>query len=286
MKDLWEKVTKIDMKGHGDVIVCMPYNFTIPQFMSDADYTTEVARSTSSNLMMERMNTLEKKVNDNNNAMMNLLQSMNLKLGVNPQPSSAPPPTFTQSYAGATMKHQGRTQHLMEKGGQCGRERSPSVKRRSIEEIVQPNKKRNVGKQVVTGSRTCDKVRKMKSPPADIFVYGVPRDTNKEDIIEDLAESEIQINQEDIFLMSKGNPSLVSYRISVKAEDLSKALDPGVWPLRVKVREFIHYKKRLPLFKDSLTGKSAVTNTPRPGNKNIYRPDGNIFNILNNDAQA
>ena len=28
------------------------------------------------------------------------------------------------------------------------------------------------------------------------------------------------------------------------AEDLQKALDPAVWPLRVKVREFIHYSKR------------------------------------------
>ena len=40
----------------------------------------------------------------------------------------------------------------------------------------------------------------------------------------------------------QGNPSVVSYRISVRADDLSKAFDPVVRSLRVKVREFIHYK--------------------------------------------
>ena len=104
---------------------------------------------------------------------------------------------------------------------------------------MQPNKRRNVEKHVVTGSGTSDRIRKMKSPPVDIFVYGVPRNTTKEDIVEDLAESEIQTSLEDVILMSKGNPSVVSYRISVKAEDLSKALDPCVWPLRVKVSLFI-----------------------------------------------
>ncbi len=44
--------------------------------------------------------------------------------------------------------------------------------------------------------------------------------------------------------MSKGNPSVMSYKISIKAEDLNKALDPTVWPMRVKVREFIYYRKK------------------------------------------
>ena len=30
----------------------------------------------------------------------------------------------------------------------------------------------------------------------------------------------------------------------MKAEDLSKSLDPSVWPLRVEVREFIRYSRR------------------------------------------
>ena len=36
------------------------------------------------------------------------------------------------------------------------------------------------------------------------------------------------------------------YKISVKAEDLQRALDPSIWPLRVKVREYIYYSRRTP----------------------------------------
>ena len=38
----------------------------------------------------------------------------------------------------------------------------------------------------------------------------------------------------------------MSYKISVRAEDLQRALDPSVWPLRAKVREFIHYARKYP----------------------------------------
>ena len=50
----------------------------------------------------------------------------------------------------------------------------------------------------------------------------------------------------DIVQMSKPNETtnVISFKISVPAEDLEKALDPTVWPLRVRVREFIHYRKR------------------------------------------
>ena len=84
----------------------------------------------------------------------------------------------------------------------------------------------------------------MRSPPADIFVYGVHPATTKEDIVLDLAESGIVITEQCITKKSKDDAPLNSYRISVKAEDLDKALDPSVWPLRVKVREFIHYSKK------------------------------------------
>ena len=45
---------------------------------------------------------------------------------------------------------------------------------------------------------------------------------------------------------SKDEAYLCSYRISVPAADLQKALDPALWPLRVKVREFIHYARKTP----------------------------------------
>ena len=45
-------------------------------------------------------------------------------------------------------------------------------------------------------------------------------------------------------MKSKEEAYLKSYKISVKAEDLQKVLDPSVWPLRVKVRGFIHYSRK------------------------------------------
>ena len=75
LKDLWDKVTKIDMKGHGNVVVCMPYNFTIPQFVSDAEYLAETTRDTTTSLILERMAALEKKVEDKDKAVMDMLRS-------------------------------------------------------------------------------------------------------------------------------------------------------------------------------------------------------------------
>ena len=291
LKDIWEKVTKIDMTGHGNVVVCMPYNFTIPQFISDADFLSETARGTSNTMMMEKMTTLEKKVDEKNTVMFNMLQSIMTRM-------NQPTITAGASYAGvAGFGHQqGRPQHLQVPGGGGGaRDRSPSVKRGFTEVAAAAsvdNKRRNVDK-TVTGTRSSDKSRKMKSPPADIFVYGVPRDTSKMDIMEDLAESDIHICVDDINLMSKGNPPVVSYRISVKADDLTKALDPMVWPLRVKVREFIHYKKRPNAGKTtnqsqqsaSRQRKSSSTLNPTSSEGMVLNSE-NRFSVLNNDVEA
>ena len=274
LKDLWEKVSRIDMKGHGDVVICMPYNFSIPQFISDADYTAEATRDTCSAMLLERMNSLEKKVEEKNAVMMNLVQSIGTKCNlIVPSVPQPMPPSFVQSYAtAAASRLQGRPQHLAAPGGSA-RDRSPSVKRMRGEQNHPSNKRRNTEKQIVTGTRTNDRIRKMKSPPVDIFVYGVPKDTMKADIVDDLAESDIQISIEDIVLMSKGNPSVVSYKVSVKAEDLQKALDPAVWPLRVKVREFIHYRRRQPAAGQSTSRQQAI-------------PDGNRYTLLENDVSA
>ena len=99
-------------------------------------------------------------------------------------------------------------------------------------------------KFVVGTTSSAQSGRKMRSPPADIFVYGVHPATTKEDIVQDLAESGIVITEQCIIKKSRDEAPLNSYKISVRAEDLNLALDPSVWPLRVKVREFIHYSKK------------------------------------------
>ena len=84
----------------------------------------------------------------------------------------------------------------------------------------------------------------MKSPPADIFVWGVHKETSKEDIKNDLAASDIKVEIKDIIKKSHDDAHVCSYKISVAAEDLEKALCPEIWPLRVKVREFVHFTKK------------------------------------------
>ena len=37
---------------------------------------------------------------------------------------------------------------------------------------------------------------------------------------------------------------LHSFKVSVPASDIDKALDPGIWPLRVKVREWVYYSNK------------------------------------------
>ena len=134
------------------------------------------------------------------------------------------------------------------------RSRSNSNKRRRMDEGIREESEKvvkdrsqsqstNKQKKFVVGTSN-QAGRKMRSPPADIFVYGVHPDTTPEDIVQDLAFSEIIIKTEDITVKSKEEAYLKSYKISVKAEDLQKALDPSVWPLRVKVREFIHYSRK------------------------------------------
>ena len=86
----------------------------------------------------------------------------------------------------------------------------------------------------------------MKSPPGDIFIYGVHPDTTEKDIVNDLKESDIIIETKDVVKKSRPDSGLNSYKISVKAEDLQKALDPSIWPMRVKVREYIYYTRKSP----------------------------------------
>ena len=84
----------------------------------------------------------------------------------------------------------------------------------------------------------------MKTPPANIFVWGLLSETNKEDIIADLSLSGIHIDESSIEKKSKPEAKLSSYRISVPANFLTVALDPSIWPLGVRVREYIFYSKR------------------------------------------
>ena len=84
----------------------------------------------------------------------------------------------------------------------------------------------------------------MKTCPADIFIYGVEKSTSVQDIIDDLKESGIDIEHDKVEKKTREPATVDSYKISVKNEDLQTALDPAIWPMRVKVREWIYYPKK------------------------------------------
>ena len=53
-------------------------------------------------------------------------------------------------------------------------------------------------KAIIGTSNSSVTGRKMRTPPADIFVWGVHPDTTKNDIIKDLEESGINVDENDV----------------------------------------------------------------------------------------
>ena len=78
------------------------------------------------------------------------------------------------------------------------RQRTDSFKRKRTENPG-TSAGSSTGRKAVmgTGNSTLNG-RKMKSPPVDIFVWGLPKDTEEEDIVNDLAVSGIQITRADV----------------------------------------------------------------------------------------
>ena len=62
--------------------------------------------------------------------------------------------------------------------------------------------------------------------------------------MEELKFSDIVISKEDIEEKTREGANVKSFKISVKAEYVEKALKPETWPLRVKVREWVYFPKR------------------------------------------
>ena len=122
---------------------------------------------------------------------------------------------------------------------------APSVRQNDRARGVYPRDKPVEG---TGGARSDGGNRKMKTAPADIFIWGVHPSTTPEDIVEDLGYSGIVVTVGDIEKKTRQDEErpagLDSYKITVKAEDLSKALSPDVWPLRVRCRQWVHYSNR------------------------------------------
>ena len=151
-------------------------------------------------------------------------------ISVNSVPGGPPHPTQGPNVSGVSQSDG----HFKRPTGQPirnqGRGRSPSVKRlrdndglpvdRTERSNSRPPQKPCV---VGTSNNAVQTQRKMRSPPADIFVWGVHPNTTPQDIVEALAESGILIQVEDVEKKSREEAYLLSYRIRLKAEDLHKA---------------------------------------------------------------
>ena len=97
---------------------------------------------------------------------------------------SVPPPIPPTGIAGASQTYGG------------ARERTQSFKRRRTADEVTKDKPQN---KTVNGTSVAGvNGRKMRSPPVDIFVWGVHKETTKEDIMNDLKESDINVEVKDI----------------------------------------------------------------------------------------
>ena len=249
----------------------MPWNYKTNLLESDAEILARKVVEVNSNNVTEKMSEMEKRIDIKNRGYFESLKSeMKTMLSdiVKPAPSvpsysnvargaMGPPPTPSPMH----LPSRGRSSVPISgqsnvAGFNLRRERSQSASKRPRVEDDDPfnnsevpasqNRSHSKTRKYLVGTLNTKEAsgRKMKSPPGDIFIYGVHPDTTEEDIVNDLKESDIIIETKDVVKKSRPDSGLNSYKISVKAEDLQKALDPSIWPMRVKVREYIYYARK------------------------------------------
>ena len=126
-----------------------------PNTLTISEFGVEAAQDASYTIMDERMSAMEKK--------MELLQCIWDKVNVNPAKSFAAKSYSAvtrgnDDYSGTGARSKNLTVPL--KAGMV-RDRSPSVKRGLKEGINSQNRRRNVGKPAVSGTKTQEKIRKI-----------------------------------------------------------------------------------------------------------------------------
>ena len=274
INDILTQLRNTDCGNSDSEFLLMPWNYVIKQFESEAEERSRIWEEEKSKDFDERLNNLESKMDKKHNELLssirNMLNEVDLgkKSGQVSFSTPVPAVTVTQpshghvgyppTYAGVAAQqpmgysprgsgaHLSVSQGVPRQGG--GRSRSPSIKRFRNEDgsttEVNHGTQNAAKKGVVGTSNPATSGRKMRSPPAAIFVWGVHPETTIDDIINDLAESDLKVEAKDIVKKSKDEAYLVSYKINIPGDDLAKALNPDIWPIGVRVREFIHYKRK------------------------------------------
>ena len=253
----------------------MPWRSKVNPLENDGEIVARTIVEANSGHVEKKIEELEKRIDTKNKAYFESLQTelRSLIAGINPTVSG---PSFASARAmgpplAPAPQDRGRPGRDLNRGGaQSFRDRSTSANKRARVEDAhelaggespeaggqalhvhdrhhsRQNRSQSRTKKYVVGTLNTNQRqgRKMKSPPVDIFIYGMHPDTTDDDIINDLKDSDIVIEARDIIKKSKPESALHSYKISVNAEDLQKALDPSIWPMRVKVREYIYYSRK------------------------------------------
>ena len=193
-----------------------------------------------------------------------------------------PPRIAVTDHSNGNVKN---TQFRGRRGSSSKRARLENDESISTDESKEAPRRRTV----VGTSDSIASGRKMKSPPADIFVWGVHRETTPEDIVNDLATSGIIITANDIQKKSKNEATLCSYKISIPAADFQKALNPEIWPLRVKVREyFYNSRKSKPqnqqhqnATQNGSENQQQQPQVPMPGQQQVFSQQEELVQVSN-----
>ena len=149
-----------------------------------------------------------------------------------------PPPSFASAFPSLVPNHRSGVPNVLvspvvdtDVSSQFRGRRGSSSKRprlevdNNVKKPSQPSKNKPI---VGTSNFSIVSGRKMRSPPADIFVWGVHPETTADDIANDLAASGINATKNDILKKSRDDAALHSYKISVPAADLQKALSSDI----------------------------------------------------------
>ena len=96
---------------------------------------------------------------------------------------------------------------------------------------------------------SCNTNNDDKSFAADICLVagGVSKNATKDKLTDYLRNKGLNIVNCELLT----NPNAIdkvrslSFKVTIKAEDMEKASDPGIWPYRVAVRKFVTFRKRL-----------------------------------------
>ena len=279
IEDMVKQLKRKDLGQALDNFV-LPWFYVIKDFKSDEQRLSETFVNETAKDTETRLNELEKKFEvSHNNLVLEFREWSQRLVHLLPPPYAAAVQSnsLNPSNVNQTILHSSRPDYktsfpsLSQPGQrQSLRSRSGSNSKRprtepyaDVQSSNQPSRKKEPYRsKAIVGTVNCvTSGRKMRSPPADIFVWGVHPETTIEDIKNDLADSGIVVQTTDIVKKSKEGSFLNSYRISVPAADLQKALSPEIWPLRVKVREYIYYPRKKQN-QSSLQNENKSSSTP------------------------